>query len=166
MKKTNTKKQDVKKISARNYVILAVLLIATVFLTLLLSNIYISKTKVESDFYQYSNKIVANEFEEYVIENPDVIIYISDKYSLENKKQEKKLKEKIESLNLKDKLIFLEKEEVDKEFISMLNKKYKIDIEYGKLPYIIVLNDNEVSTWFHVDKDINILKWIDFEVFE
>ena len=42
-------------------------------------------------------------------ENADVIIYISDKYDLTHESFEKKLQKKIDNLNIKENLIFLDK---------------------------------------------------------
>ena len=53
-----------KEIPKKNYYILVVLLVVTVGLTLLLSNLYVNKEKMVSNFYEYSNKITSEEFDE------------------------------------------------------------------------------------------------------
>ena len=96
----------------KNYVYLAVLLIATVALTLFLSSLYKRETLENSYLYEKLNKITATEFEEYMLEHPDTIIYIANKNDLDNNKFEKKFENKLEKLNLLENIIYIEKEEV------------------------------------------------------
>ena len=73
-----------RQIPKKNYIILVILIVITVLLTFILFDIYRNKDKVTSDFYRYSNKITNEEFDEYILESSDLIIYISDKYDLAN----------------------------------------------------------------------------------
>ena len=84
----------------KNYIYLAVLLAATVGLTFLLSSIYNKEVNSVSYSYEKLNKITSDEFEEYMMENPDTIVYVSDKNDLINNKFEKKFIKKLENLNL------------------------------------------------------------------
>ena len=51
-----------------------------------------------SNFYEYSNKIKPQEFDEYMTENSDFMIYISDKYDLTYEEFENNFKDKIEKI--------------------------------------------------------------------
>lgn len=155
-----------RKIPNKNYIILIVLLAVTVFVTLLLSNIYISKNKLTSSFYEYSNKIAVDDFEQYTIENPDAIIYISDKYDLTYETFEEKLKKKVDNLNLKDKLVFIDKNEINAKFINNLKKNYKINIDIQKTPIILVMTDKNIIKSIYVDKFSNVETFIDYSIFE
>ena len=77
------------KTPKKNYIILIVLVVSTVFVTLFISDVYLQKSKKESICYQYLNRIMLTELDEYIIENPNSIIYISDKYDLSNEHFEK-----------------------------------------------------------------------------
>ena len=90
-----------RKIPQKNYYILIILLFVTIILTLSLSSIYKKKDSFVSSFYEYANKINSFDFDEYIIENSDLIIYISDKYSLSNESFETKFANKLDKLNLK-----------------------------------------------------------------
>lgn len=155
-----------RKIPSKNYIILVVLLVVTVFLTLLLANIYTSKNKLTSSFYEYSNKISIDEFEQYLVENPDAIVYISDKYDLTHETFEEKFKEKIDNLNLKKNLVFINKEEIDRDFIKKLNNNYKINIDINTTPIILVTVDKKIVKSIYVDKNSNVDTFIDYEIFE
>ncbi len=155
-----------KKIPGKNYFILAILILVTVVLTLVLSNIYLAKSRKVSEFFEYSNKITPSELDVYLTENPDVIIYISDKYNLENTTVEKKLKEKLDSTNLKDKMIYIDKSEIDNKFISKIKENYNIDIDINKLPIIIVVIDGEYKQSIYVNNGSDADTFIDYEAFE
>lgn len=153
-----------REIPKKNYIILVVLLAVTVFLTLFLSYIYKNKEMLTSDFYQYANKITPESFDEFMTENEDVIIYIGDKYDLTLEKVEKKLSQKIDELNIKHSLIYIDKEYVDKKFIKKL-KGYDINIDLNRLPVVVVVVE-EVLKNVIVNSNTNIDELIDGEIFE
>jgi len=155
-----------RKIPSKNYIILAVLIVVTVLVTLFLSNLYISRNKLTSSFYQYSNKIAVDDFTQYTVENPDSIIYISDKYDLTHETFEQKLRKKIDNLNLKGKLVFIDKSEINKKFINNLKKNYKINIDTQKTPIILVMIDKNIMKSIYIDEHTNVESFIDYTVFE
>lgn len=155
-----------REVPKKNYYILLVLLIVTILVTLILSNLYINKDKPISDFYKYSNKITVDDFDQYMLENSDVIIYISDKYNLKNETIEKKLKNKIEKLNLKQNLIYIEKSEINKQFLNKFEKNYKIDINLKKAPLIIVVVDDKVIRNEMITENIDLDSVIKSEDFK
>ena len=109
-----------KEIPKKNYYILAVLLGVTAILTLSLSSVYKNRDKLLSNFYNYSNKITSEEFDEFLLERSDLIIYISDKYDVTNEYFERRLEKKIDELNLKDNLVYIDKGELNKKFLKVL----------------------------------------------
>ena len=155
-----------KKILSKNYIILIVLLVVTVFLTLFLSNLYTAKNKLVSNFYEYANKITPQEFDEYIVENPDTIIYISDKYDLAHETFETKFEKKIESLNLREKLVFMDKENITQDFLSKIKNTYGINIEIENLPMLVIVIDNTVTKNIYIENYLNVETIIDYEVFE
>ena len=152
----------------KNYVYLLILLLGTVVVTLLLSFLYRNDVEVVETSYAYDNlnKITAAEFEEYMIENPDTIIYISDKTNLDNNKFEKKLINKLEKLNLLENVIYIEKGEV----VDSLEKKFKEDYSYKynekEIPVIIVISDGEIIQTVVVNEKSTVDTIINYEVFE
>ena len=154
-----------KKIPQRNYIILVVLLLVTVLLTLLLSNIYTNKEKLTSSFYQYSNKITPESFDEFVLENEYIIMYIADKYDLTFEKIENRLQNKIDELNLKHNFIYLDKSYINNKFIKKL-KSYEINININKLPVVVIMAEKKVIKNISIDLNTNVDTLIDNEVFE
>lgn len=150
----------------RNYIILIILLAVTVFLTFFFANIYKSKDNLVSGFYEYSNKITIEEFDEYMTENTDAIIYISDKYDLTYETFEENFKEKINELNLKNKIVFVDKNEINDKFISNLKINYGISIDLSKTPLVIVIVDKNVLQCVYIDNYSNVDDFIDYEAFK
>ena len=155
-----------KEIPKKNYYILIVLITVTLLLTLMLSNLYLNKEKLVSSFYEYSNKITPKEFDQFVTENSDVIIYISDKYDLTNESFESKLEKKLDSLNLKQNFVFIDKNDINKKFINKLEKLYGINIDINKTPIVIVVVDEQIIKNVSVMTDSDVDSLIDAEVFE
>ena len=155
-----------RQIPKKNYYILVVLLAVTILLTLSLSYVYRNKEKLVSNFYEYSSKIKPQEFDEYMTENSDFMIYISDKYDLTYEEFENNFKDKIEKLNLKNNLIYMDKNDINKEFLNKLKKEYNINIEIKDKPIVIVVIDNKVIKKVSVDIDSNVDALIEYEVFE
>lgn len=155
-----------REIPKKNYYILVVLLVATVLLTLFLSNLYLNKEKLTSDFFNYANTITPEDFDEFMMENSDVIIYISDKYDLSHNTFEKKFETKIDELNLKHNLIYIDKEDIDSEFLNKLKNSYKINLDLEKLPIIVVVIDKEVVRNILVNSNVDVDTLIEYEAFE
>ena len=78
----------------------------------------------------------------------------------------KKIKDKIDELNLKHNLIYIEKNEITKEFLDKLKKSYNINILLENTPIAIVIIDEEVVKNISVTPDTNVDVVIDYEVFE
>lgn len=155
-----------KKVDTKNYVFLMFLLLGTVFITLLVTNIYKSKQELVSEFYDISKKITVKEFDEYIIENPDTIIYISDRYDLTNEEFEEEFELKLKKLNLIDKFVFMDKDQLSDEFLLELKGNYKTDINLEKLPVVMVVIDKNIEKIAYVDEYSNIDTFINYEVFE
>lgn len=155
-----------RTIPRKNYYIVLLLVVFTVLLTLFLSNLYKNRDNYYSSIYNYSNRITFDELDEYLLEMSDIIIYISDKNDDSNTKFEEKFINKISSLNLKDKLIYIDKEELNKKNIEKLNKEYKIKLNIENLPVIISIVDRKVTKIENISNDSDVNKILNYEDFE
>lgn len=144
-----------RKIPKENYIKLIIILFITMFLTIGLSKLYINLNTKENEFYEFSNKIESKDFEQYSLENDNYIIYISNMKDENVKKFETKLKEKIINENLRDKYIYLEKRQLNKNVKNKLNdmnvKNFKL--EYNNYPIFIFVNEKEITNVAYVDLD-------------
>ena len=155
-----------REIPKKNYYILIILLVVTALLTLLFSNSYLNKEKLVSNFYEYSNKITPKEFDEFMTENSNVIIYISDKYDLTNGNFESKLEKKLDDLNLKHNFVFIDKNEINKKFIKKIKKTYGVNINIDNTPIVLVMVDEQIVKNILITSDSDVDTIIDYEVFE
>lgn len=149
----------------KNYILLILIVIVTVFVTVLVANLYKESKSVETDFYKYANTITSKEFDTYVTEYPNSIIYIYDKYSNDYSEFENSLKEKIEASYLKNNLIYIDKRELNKKFINNMKDNYNTEIKYNNKPIIIIISDKEVLNIIEIDETTNVTS-INLEVFE
>ena len=155
-----------KQVPKKNYIYVVILIVVTFILVLSLSNIYTSKNKLTTDFYQYSNIITSNEFENFIFENPDSIIYISDKYDLKYAKFENDLKNIIDALNIKNNFVYMDKEYLSSEFINKLKTKYNVSLQYDKKPIVLFIVNKEIIKVIDVDVNTDATTFIDYEVFK
>ena len=155
-----------KEIPRKNYYILVVLILITLLLTLSFARIYKNRDKLVSNFYNYANKITSDEFDEYMLENSDLIIYIADKYDLTNESFENKFQKKLNDLNLKDKLVYIDKEELNKNFLNKLTKEYDIKLNANKLPVIIIMIDKKIIKSVYINSTTQVDTVIEYEAFE
>ncbi len=142
-----------KKVPFKNYVYLVIIIAFTVFITISVANLYKNSKRVESEFYKYSNTISNKEFDVYVTEYPDSIIYIYDKYSYKYEDFEEELKNKIEELYLKNNLVYIDKRELNKKFISNMKDNYSLDLKYNGKPIIIIISDKEVVSVIEINEE-------------
>lgn len=149
-----------------NYIIYIVLLIVTIIVTLLLADLYNKGENEISYSYETLNKISAEEFDEYMVEHDDVIIYIGSMYSTSTNKVEKNIITEIEKQNLLEKVIFIEKEEITDELEKTLNKEYEYEYNEDKIPTIIVVIDGEVDKIVKITKNMQYKSAIDYEAFK
>lgn len=150
----------------KNHIVLALLILVTIIVTLSLSVIYRQKFSITAYSFDRLNKITAEEFNEYMIENPNVIIYIGDKTNYTYNKIEKKFINKLEKSNLLESTIYIEKEEVKTKLSKILKENYKYTYNENKLPVILVIIDGEVIQTENLTKTSNPETIINYEVFE
>ncbi len=150
----------------KNYIYLIVLIVVTVALTLFFSALYKGEAVKISYSYEKMNRITAEEYDEYMMEHQDIIIYIADKLNLENNKFEKKLIKKLEKLNLLKHTIYIEKEDISSSLKKKLKNDYSYEYDENKLPVIIVVNDGSLNQISFVDENSNVNDIVKYEVFE
>ena len=150
----------------KNYIYLTVLILLTIVLTLFLSFLYKEEVIETSYSYKILNKITGEEFNEYMIEHPDTIIYISDRTNLNNNKFEKKFIKELEKLNVLENVIYIDKKEINNSLEKKLEEEYSYKYDEEKMPAIIVVNDGKVVQTSFVTESSSIDSIIDYEVFE
>lgn len=150
----------------KNYLYLVLLIFVTVILTLVFASLYKGKVSGTSYSYENLNKITALEFDEYMIENPDTIIYLADKTNLDYNKFDKKFIAKLKSLNLLENVIYIEKEEITVSLQTKISERYLYKYNENDLPAIIVVDDGKVIQISRINDYSSADTIIDYEVFK
>lgn len=139
-----------REIPKKNYWLLGLLSIITIVTVLYFSNWYKASKEynIESSVMtNFLGEIKEVEIDNYILENPDIVIYISSDREEQTKKFEKKLKNYIIKEEIKGQFIYLDCANLTPEFISTFQKKYfngalkKIPVTY---PNLLFLNDGKV----------------------
>ncbi|MFA5604241.1 MAG: DUF6568 family protein [Bacilli bacterium] len=127
-----------KKIPTKNYVYLAILIVVTVFLTFKLSNMY----KVNNNYYKNTSplfgtifEIKLSEFDNYLLENPNAIIYIVDGNKKDAVEMDKTIKELAIENDLSSEMKVINATDNNEEVLKNLKvllsknlKKYEADL--------------------------------------
>ncbi len=114
-----------KKIETKNYIILALIVLVTIFLVFYARNLYIM-----SKVYYNDNPIILDvvkevnqeELPNYLIENPKLVLYVSSGKDQNIKKFEKTLKNLIIKERLENSVLYMNKDQID---INDLKKELK-----------------------------------------
>ena len=117
-----------RSIPHKNYIIFTLISLVTILLIFFFVSWYKTneqyrKEKIISSILQEVKK---DEFENYLIENPNFILYLS-KPTFENKNFEADFKEFIVSSDLKNNIVFINLYNVDNKFVNDLNNYFSSD---------------------------------------
>lgn len=144
--------QDQRNIPTKNYIILISVLIITVFITLFSCYFYREKTEYNiknNNAMEFLSEIKKEEWDNYILENHDTIIYISSSMNSRNRKFELKIKNYINNKNLIKDFVYLDASTLDKEFYKKLNKNYLNNqikhLDMLVQPNILILRDKKIS---------------------
>ena len=140
-----------KTIPKKNYILLGLLAVVTI-----LAVMYMSKWYRASENYYLENSVIKDlvgevkelEFENYVLENPDIVVYISNDQSETTKKFEKKLRNYILDENLKSHFIYMNGKESTRKFLLDLEKNYFMNNVQGveiTYPNLLILENGKVK---------------------
>ncbi len=139
-----------RAVPIKNYLFLGLLSVVTVLVVLYMANWY----KASKEYYLESSvmtnflgEIKETELENYILENPEVVIYISSDAEDTTKKFEKKLKDYIIKEEIASHFIYLNCSNVSTDFMDRFQKKYfKGSLQNVYLPYpnLLIVHDKQV----------------------
>jgi hypothetical protein len=142
-------KKELRTVPVRNYVILFVVVIFTIFLALYIKKMVESYNENElsiSPLHNNVNEINTNELDLTLKESNQVILYVSYVNDISVYKMEKKLLNKIKSKNLSDYIIYYNVTDMkdDDEYIKILKDKF-VDVkdEIKKSPLFIYIKSGK-----------------------
>lgn len=116
-----------KKVPLKNYVILGILLIFSVIIVLIINNWLSSMNEQEKEksiVAEIIHEIKTDDIDDYMLENPDFIIYMASKDNCTNISFEKKFKNFLIDNDLEKETVFINLDEIDTKTYSQFIQKY------------------------------------------
>lgn len=160
----------VKKKPLKNYIIYFTLIIITILFTILLSNKYKNLKNLEKEnsvMKQFLTSLNEKEFENYIAENNNAIIYMASGTDETIKDFEEKFKEMLIDYDLQSQIIYIDLDNVDQSFLLNLQNNYFKEslgnISLYKYPNILILENGKISAVLYSSE--KIINLIDVEEF-
>jgi len=149
-----------KEISFGNYIKALCLVIATIVLTVFLANHYSSRKEYENNMnitMSFLKTVDSSNIEEYLIENHEVIMYISNSDDESLNEYEETLKKLIIKKELEKNIVYFDTKNEDEQYLSKFIKNYAIDtlknvnvIE----PNLLVFDDGKIVKILYKDTQV------------
>lgn len=161
------KNDGLRKIPKKNYIILGVVILVTI---LILYYFYMwvdayKESKINIPIMdKYMSVINYNEFSDYIVENPNTIVYVSVLENEEIREFEKKFKNKYKSNLVEKEVLYMNiTDEInDKNTNQDMSLKYSINnLNITNVPCVLVFEDSELKSIYSLeDNDYNIDRFI------
>lgn len=152
-----------RKVPLKNYFILALVVILSGIIVYVLATVYTNKKRYdekENHVLSFLKEIYVDDFENFIIENPDIIIYINRSDNSKNKKLEKKLKKDIIKRNYEQDIIYIDSSEMSNNFIDVLNNY--IDSKLNIIPNVLIIKDGKIGNVMYINSNTTSTEIIDF----
>ena len=160
------KDNSLRKVPTKNYIILGIVIIFTM---LLLYYFYMwvdvyKESKVNIPIMdKYMSVINYNEFDNYIVENPNTVVYVSVLEDESIREFEKKLKNKYKNNDIENDVLYMNitSELKDNGIKKELSSKYTLgSLDVTDVPCILVFNKGELTSIYSIkdnDYDVNKL---------
>lgn len=149
-------KEELRKIPKKNYVILGVVILVSLLIVYYLYmwfTAYKSTKEEEVILDKYMTVINYNELDDYLVENPDAIIYVGILNDEDITKFEKKFKNSIKNNKINKEVLYLNiTDELNSgKKISEMKDKYTVNYaNITDVPNIMVFEDGKIKTIYSI----------------
>ena len=145
--------KQTKKIETKNYIILLVIVAITIFAVFYMRNLYIVSKVYYSDnsvMLDVVKEVDQNELQNYIIENPKIVLYVSDSQNQDTKKFEKTFKNIIVSEGIEDEILYLDANNIDSSNLKQMLKELateniKNNIETNSIATMYIIENGNVT---------------------
>ena len=142
-------KMKKRVVPLKNYIILLLLTVGTVFIVFYLSSWYNTSKeyyKNNSILSKYLPELNVEEIDSFLIDNPEIVIYYASAKDENIKQFEKKFKKLIEKNEIKDELVYIDaSKEENYNFISNLNNLSDKKINQLVMPNLVCIKEGKLS---------------------
>lgn len=114
----------------KNFLLLGIIAILTIILVLYVNSWYKQKNNSGTSYVTtILSEITQNDFEDYIMDTGDIIIYLAPGNDITLRSFEKQFVEFIKENGLTKKIIYLNTDKVSKDFFESLKEYYSEDVE-------------------------------------
>lgn len=148
-----------KKIPLKNYFILGIILASSIFIVLYINKLYLSTKNNDNILNEFIKEIKIQEIDNYIIENPNFIIYLGYK-SNDNKSFEKKFKKLVTKYDLQRDIVFIDINQFNDVAFNEFCNKYAGEL-LNKDSSLIIIDNQKVIDVLDITKensDIELVK--------
>lgn len=154
----NTHKNQVP---LRNYIILILIAIVTILLVFFFTKSYQEQAQYDTqnnNIMTFLSEIKVEEFDNYIQENHDVMVYLSSSIDNFDAEYEKDLKKYITKKNLIKDFVYLDTSNLGADFYERLKTDYlskklqKQNIHLDQDPTLLIIKNQKISYVFHSNK--------------
>lgn len=158
-----------RKIPIKNYIILGIVMLVTVFILYyfyMWVDVY-KESKINIPIMdKYMTVINYNELNNYIVENPNTIVYVSVLEDEDIRDFEKKLKIKYKSNEIDNEVLYMNITEdlMDKTVKKEMKSKYFLNsLDITNVPCVLVFNDGVLKSIYSVkDNGYDINKFVSY----
>lgn len=115
-----------RQIPLKNYLILFLIYLLVILFSFGLRNWYLKNYVNSSHINEAISEIKIEEFESYIQENPDIIIYFSNSKNVDLNLEQKMINYIIKK-NLTNNIVYVDTYSIEKEWFKKINNNYVID---------------------------------------
>lgn len=146
-----------REIPKRNYIIYCLVSLLTIVLLIGWVNIY-NNNKIYRDStnerMDFLKEIKEAELENYLDENTDFVMYLSNSEEEIYKDFESSLRKKLIKKDYISNIIYVNIRDLSTNFLKLLNEKYQVNFE--NLPNLIVVSDDMITDTYYIDAESKI----------
>lgn len=147
-----------RKIPLKNYFILAAIIILSGIIVIYIANMYRNKKDYEKeDTMSFLREIYAKDFENFIIENPDSIVYINNTF---DESLTLELKKYIIERDYIQDIVYIDTNKINIDFVNVL-KKYSSLID-DKLPNVLIIKGGKIINMLYIEEDTTPSQIIEF----
>lgn len=147
-----------RKIPLKNYFILAAIIILSGIIVIYIANMYRNKKDYEKeDTMSFLKEIYAKDFENFIIENPDSIVYINNTF---DESLTLELKKYIIERDYIQDIVYIDTDKINIDFVNVL-KKYSSLID-DKLPNVLIIKGGKIINMLYIEEDTTPSQIIEF----
>lgn len=157
-----------RKIPMKNYIILLFVAVATGLIVTYLVNLYKSKQDYDNDTnhrMSFLREIYADDFNNYITENIEGIIYISNSSDDALQNIEKQLKKDIQKREYTQDIVYINSKNLAVNFGDTLNKYYSDTVkltEHSSIPNVLIVKDGLIQRTLYITSETTEDQIIDF----